>query len=156
MPETRPGRISDEALEIGKLIVELLDTGYRRRSGGASTGSPGISPNGIRAGMQRYQHAPLTVGELARGLGISYGWASRVADELAASGYLERERSADDRRVVRVRLSDASLVQVEHAYRRRGDAVDAALRPFDTDERDVIQRFLRRLVDELRAASTTA
>jgi DNA-binding MarR family transcriptional regulator len=155
-----PGRLSDHTIETGKLIVELLNSSHAtRRSGVAAT--PGsahahVSPHAIRAAIHLYQHGELTVGELGRGLGISRGWASRVVEELELAGYLERERGLDDRRVVTVRLRPASIAEVERAYRWQGDAVEAALAPFDDAERAVIQDFLRRLVDELRAAATAA
>lgn len=155
-----PGRLSAHAIETGKLIVELLNSGYAtRRSGAAAqpgSARPHVSPHAIRAAIQLYQHGELTVGELGRGLGISRGWASRVVEELETAGYVERERRLDDRRVVSVRLRPASIAEVERAYRWRGDAVEAALAPFDDVERAVIQRFLRRVVDELRAAATAA
>ena len=151
-----PGRLSDQALETGKLIVELLHSGYATRRGGTAVGlgaaHPHVSPHAIRAAIHLYQHGELTVGQLGRGLGISRGWASRVVEELELAGYVERERQPDDRRVVKVRLRPASLGEVERAYRGQAEAVDAALAPFDDAERAVIQDFLRRVVDELRAA----
>jgi DNA-binding MarR family transcriptional regulator len=155
-----PGRLSEHTIETGKLIVELLNSGHAtRRSGVAAT--PGsahahVSPHAIRAAIHLYQHGEMTVGELGRGLGISRGWASRVVEELELAGYLERERGLDDRRVVTIRLRPASIAEVERAYRWRGDAVEAALAPFDDAERAVIQQFLRRVVDELRTAATAA
>ena len=155
-----PGRLSEHTIETGKLIVELLNSGHAtRRSGVAAT--PGsahahVSPHAIRAAIHLYQHGELTVGELGRGLGISRGWASRVVEELELAGYLERERGLDDRRVVTIRLRPASIAEVERAYRWQGDAVEAALAPFDETERALIQDFLRRVVDELRSAATAA
>jgi DNA-binding MarR family transcriptional regulator len=158
-PEAR-GRLSEHAIETGKLIVELLNSGHatRRSDAAALPGSARahVSPHAIRAAIQLYQHGEMTVGELGRGLGISRGWASRVIEELEVAGYVERERRLDDRRVVKVRLRPASIAEVERAYRWRGDAVEAALEPFDDAERTVIQRFLRRVVDEMRAAATAA
>ena len=154
------GRLSEHAIETGKLIVELLNSGHatRRSDAAALPGSARahVSPHAIRAAIQLYQHGEMTVGELGRGLGISRGWASRVIEELEVAGYVERERRLDDRRVVKVRLRPASIAEVERAYRWRGDAVEAALQPFDDAERTVIQRFLRRVVDEMRAAATAA
>jgi len=60
------------------------------------------------------------VGQLASGLGISYGWASRVVEELEAAHYLVRERDTDDRRVVRVRLNPDAVDEVER--RTAGEA----------------------------------
>jgi DNA-binding MarR family transcriptional regulator len=155
-----PGRLSDHAIETGKLIVELLNSGYTSRRSGAAArpGStqPHVSPHAIRAAIHLYQHGELTVGQLGRDLGISRGWASRVVEELELAGYLERERRLDDRRVVKIRLRPASIEEVERAYRWRGDAVEAALAPFDDAERAVIQLFLRRVVDEMRVAAAAA
>jgi len=155
-----PGRLSEPALETGKLIVELLESGYATRRAGAATGlgssHPHVSPHAIRAAIHLYQHGELTVGQLGRGLGISRGWASRVVEELELAGYVERERQPDDRRVVKVRLRPASLGEVERAYRGQAQAVDAALAPFDDAERAVIRDFLRRVVAELRAVATAA
>jgi DNA-binding MarR family transcriptional regulator len=90
------------------------------------------------------------VGQLATGLGISYGWASRVVEELEAAGYAIRERDTEDRRVVRVRLDPRKIDEVERAYQWRGDTVRAALAPLNDSERDAVRAFLRRLTDLLR------
>ena len=154
------GRVSDQALETGKLIVELLHSGYATRRAGATAGPgsshPHVSPHAIRAAIHLYQHGELTVGQLGRGLGISRGWASRVVEELELAGYVERERQPDDRRVVKIRLRPASLGEVERAYRGQAEAVNVALAPFDDAERTVIQDFLRRVVIELRSAAVAA
>lgn len=160
MSRARPdttGRLSDAAIETGKLIVELLDSGHVMRRPGVAAPSGSVaghmSPQAIRAAIQLYQLGELTIGQLGSGLGISPGWASRVVAELEQAGYVERERMVDDRRVVKIRLRPESIAEVERAYRWRGEAVDAALAPFDAAEQAVIRQFLRRVVDELRAAA---
>ena len=91
-----------------------------------------------------------TIGQLADGLGISQGWASRLCDDMERAGYLERERDASDRRVVRVRLSALAVERVELAYRWRGDAVEAAFAGMSAADRAVVQAFLRRFVEAVR------
>lgn len=154
------GRLSEPAIEIGKLIVELLNSSHstRRAPARADLGSshPHVSPQAIRAAIHLYQHGELTVGELGRGLGISRGWASRVVEELDVAGYVSRERLVDDRRVVRVRLRPTAIGEVERAYSGRAAAVDAALEPFDDAERGVVEEFLRRVVHELQASASVA
>lgn len=170
-------RISDEALETSKLLVEFLHatyatrrrrfdedgddaggahggTGVRREGGapGADSGSgrPEMSPHAIRAAIHIYRHGERTVGQLASGLGISYGWASRVVDELEAAHYLVRERDTADRRVVRVRLDKTALEEVERAYAWHGEAVSDALGPLTESERAAVRLFLRRVTDLMR------
>jgi DNA-binding MarR family transcriptional regulator len=164
-------RISDEALETSKLLVEFLHASYATRhqpteaaggegarpnapepaSGGEATARPQMSAHAVRAAIHIYQHGERTVGQLSTGLGISYGWASRVVDELETAHYIVREHDPSDRRVVRVRLDDDALEQVERAYAWRGEAVERALEPLSEIEREAVRLFLRRVTDLMRA-----
>ena len=104
----------------------------------------------MRAATHVYQHGERTIGQLANGLGISYGWASRVVEELEQLGYVQRERDADDRRVVHVRLVGAARDEVERAYRWRSEAVAKALEPLTEGERAGVRLFLRDISELLR------
>jgi DNA-binding MarR family transcriptional regulator len=167
-----PGRPSEgpaETLETARLVVELLHAAYatRRddagsgatamhgvRSGEAGRPAPPLSPHAVRAAIHVYQHRERTVSQLAAGLGISQGWASRVVEELEERGYLVKERDAVDRRVVWVRLSPDAIEDVERAFRWRDDVVSRALDGLDSDERVAVRTFLRRLVDGLHASAS--
>jgi DNA-binding MarR family transcriptional regulator len=167
-PAIAPGR---QALEISRLLVEVLQVGHvgRRgapnatsheeatssfasaRTGGAHGVEPGpIASHAIRAAIHVYEHGPETIGQLASGIGISQGWASRVVDDMERAGYLERQRDPLDRRVVRVSLVPAAVERVERAYRWRSDAVEAALQGTSAEERTAVEQFLRRFVDAAR------
>ena len=152
--------LSDDALETSKLLVEVLQAGYpaRRTASMGSSPEPGathprtsgpLAPHVIRAAIHVYGHGPVTIGQLAEGLGVSQGWASRVVDEMERTGYLERERDVTDRRIVRVRLAPSAVAEVERAYRWRGDAVEAALAELTPEGRLAVRTFLRRFVDGL-------
>ncbi|HEY1168927.1 MAG TPA: MarR family transcriptional regulator [Candidatus Limnocylindrales bacterium] len=156
-------RVSDGTLETSRLLVEFLHAAYATRRLDADpvtiTGAPGTahgaapsaaSSHAVRAAIHIYQHGERTVGQLASGLGISYGWASRVVEELEAYRYVTRERDPEDRRVVRVRLNPDALEHVERAYRWRGRAVEEALEPLSESEREAVRAFLRRLTGLLR------
>lgn len=165
-----PGRA---AVEISKLLVEVLQVGHVGRRGGPEPGATGaasaggpeamaagipahagqISSHLIRAAIHIYGNGPQTIGQLATGLGVSQGWASRLVDEMERAGYVARERDPGDRRVVRVSLVPAAVERVEKAYRWRGDAVEAALEGMAPGERAAVAAFLRRFVDEVRASA---
>ena len=165
METASPAALSDTALETSRLLVEFLHAAYAVRNESengsyeetlkAPEGSPGetehpaMSGHAIRAAIHVYQHGERTVGQIASGLGISYGWASRVVEELEGAHYLIRSRDADDRRIVHVRLDPAALERVEQAYRWRGQAVETALAPMTVDEQAAIRLFLRRVIDLL-------
>jgi DNA-binding MarR family transcriptional regulator len=147
-------RLSDGALETSRLLVAFLHAAYamrragREEAGGAA--SPVLSSHAVRAAIHIYQHGERTIGQLASGLGISYGWASRVVEELEGVGYVIRERDTDDRRVVRVRLNPEKLGDVERAYEWHGRAVEEALEPLSESEREAVRAFLRRVTELLR------
>jgi DNA-binding MarR family transcriptional regulator len=162
-----PGAASDATLETSRLLVEFLHAAYATRrmgsdvegnAGDATNGGAGrhgtesadVSSHAVRAAIHIYQHGERTVGQLATGLGISYGWASRVVEELENAGYAIRERDTDDRRVVRVRLNPDKSEEVERAYQWRGPTVAAALEPLTAAEREAVRMFLRRLNSLLR------
>jgi DNA-binding MarR family transcriptional regulator len=147
----------DEVLETSRLVVELLHAAHASRRASedagdqpanhadAAAGEAPPSPHSIRAAIYLYQHGEVTVGQMAAGLGISRGWASRVAEDLVARGRASRETDPDDRRVVRLRLTERSLAEIERAYRWRGDVVETALAEHGPGERAAIRRFLRRV-----------
>ena len=159
-----------DAVEISKLLVEVLQAGHAGRRGGPDAGPApagtitdatmpagvpahaSVSSHLIRAAIHIYGNGPQTIGQLAAGLGVSQGWASRLVDEMEGAGYVARERDPADRRVVRVSLVPAAVERVEKAYRWRGDAVEAALEGLSPEERAAVAAFLRRFVDEVRAS----
>jgi len=166
----QPGeQLSGETIETSRLLVEFLHAAYATRHEDdaaevAEAGTSGetaaerharppaaVSSHAVRAAIHIYQHGERTVGQLASGLGISYGWASRVADELEAAHYVVREHDASDRRVVRLKLNPEALGEVERAYRWRGQAVQEALEPLSDAERETVRLFLRRITGILRA-----
>jgi DNA-binding MarR family transcriptional regulator len=170
-PAAAAGPTAVDALEISKLLVEVLQLGHAGRRGGppargetaaipgaleaaagtgAARGGP-LTSHVIRAAIHVYDNGPQTISQLAAGMGVSQGWASRVVDEMERAGYLERERDPDDRRVVRVRLVPAAVERVEMAYRWRGDSVEEALEGMSPAERAAVTAFLRRFVDAARA-----
>jgi DNA-binding MarR family transcriptional regulator len=164
-PAGEPSEVTrDEAFETSRLVVELLHAAHAsRRSGDAPPDGPdGVgshdapaSDHAIRAAIYLYQHGERTVTQLAAGLGISRGWASRVAEELVERGHTAREGDPGDRRVVRLRLTERSLAEIERAYRRRGDVVAAALAEHGPAERAAIRRFLRRVATGLAEEAGT-
>ena len=146
-------------------MVELLHAAHASRGtpdgsgGGAAAVEPHAAPmseHAIRAAIYLYQHGERTVTQLASGLGVSRGWASRVAEELVERGYVAREGDPGDRRVVRLRLTEESLAEIERAYRWRGDVVAAALAGHSPAERAAIRRFLRQVATGLAAEADTA
>jgi DNA-binding MarR family transcriptional regulator len=163
--------VSEAALETSRLLLEFLHAAYATRnldrSPGEDVGSDGrasgaltrakgttedVSAHAVRVAIHVHQHGERTVGQVAGGLGISYGWASRVVEEAEAIGYLIRERDPDDHRVVRVRINPERREEVERASEWRGPEVQAALEPLTESEGEAVRLFLRRVTELMLGA----
>ena len=72
---------------------------------------------------------PLALGALAEAAGVSAPTATRMLDGLERHGYVERVRCADDRRIVRVGLTDEGIARVE---RRRTEKAVRHAEMFDS------------------------
>ncbi len=147
-----------DALLTGRAVLELIHAANATRRAepappGAGHAAVALSPHAVRASIHLYQHGALRVSDLARGLGVSPGWASRLVDELESVGLVDRHPDPGDRRVTWIELTPESVRQVEGEYRWRGDAVERAIEPFDARERAAIVAFLRALTDELLVES---
>jgi len=103
--------------------------------------------------LLQHRGTVVAVGDLAEGLRVSVGWASRVADELALMGFVNRVRSERDRRVVHLELTEKAIKVAERLWSDHEAAIAAALSDLFPNERATVARFLRRLSTELDAPS---
>jgi DNA-binding MarR family transcriptional regulator len=69
------------------------------------------------------------VHELAAGLGVSAGSASRLADRLCALGYCQRLPNLDDRRSVFLQLTSTGQLKLAAAARSVDQELESLLRP---------------------------
>jgi len=90
-----------------------------------------------------------TAADLARSTMQTPGAMTRLVDRLVEKGIIERERSTDDRRVVRLRLTEEGMraaVQVPDIVK---SVNHAALSPLAPDELAQFQSYLRRIYEAM-------
>lgn len=88
-------------------------------------------------------------GELARELAITSGATTRMIDVLEARGLLERDRSATDRRVVRVAVTEAGRAAIAALQPPVVEAWNEVLADFGQEE---VERMIADLMRLLAAA----
>ncbi len=95
------------------------------------------------------QSEPITMGDLSRILGVPFSTATRTADWLVDNGYVQRLADPEDRRVVRVELTEAG----KELYRAMNDllleSAEQFLHNFSPEERKELGRLLGKLVENL-------
>ena len=91
------------------------------------------------------------VSQLAREFGLSQATVSDAVDSLEAKGFIGRERWPEDRRVVTLRLTpEGELLAAELST--WADPIREHLRHSSPEEREIVMRFLMRLIGSLQRA----
>lgn len=89
--------------------------------------------------------SPMTMGELAEGLSVTHGVATRMVDRLIEKGMVERTRDDGDRRVVRVSLTKLGATVTEDAVAQAIDVVRDVFRDVPQSDREEYLSLLKRI-----------
>jgi len=95
----------------------------------------------------------VSIAQAAAVLGLAANSVSTLARRLGGTGWLVGERDGEDRRVVRLHLTEPARSRVEQWRDRRGVLVGRAMRSLDPDDVDAIEAALpalARLTEALR------
>jgi DNA-binding MarR family transcriptional regulator len=95
------------------------------------------------------QQEPVTMGELGRALGVPLSTATRIVNWLVKSGYAERRPDPEDRRVVRVALTEQgqTLNRTAEAFIRR--RLEMWLQRLTPEECQMLVILMSKFVDAL-------
>jgi DNA-binding MarR family transcriptional regulator len=96
-----------------------------------------------------HQSEPVTMGDLSRILGVPFSTATRTVDWLVENGYVQRLADPDDRRVVRVELTEAGKTLYQAMNGHLLVTAEQFLHNFSLEERKELGRLLGKLVDNL-------
>jgi DNA-binding MarR family transcriptional regulator len=87
-----------------------------------------------------------TAAELARCACVDTGAMTRMLDRLEAKGLIRRVRSAEDRRVIKLELTEEGVRVTGQIPSRLIEVGDQHTRGFSEDEIDQFKQFLRRMI----------
>ena len=93
-----------------------------------------------------------TPAELARDLAYDKGATTRLVDGLAERGWVMRTRDADDRRLVKLALTDEGRRIAEHCRSKVIDCWNEWLKDWDPGDARELVRLLQQLRGTLQAA----
>src|SRR5690606_31613301 len=107
---------SDDLMTVVYAIPDIV-RGIRGTRRGSSTQS--LTLPQIRALWRLAGEESLTMGELARRMGVSLASATQIVERLVELGFVQRERPEWDRRVVLVRLTGDASAAIRQSIERR-------------------------------------
>ncbi len=124
-----PVELSGNRLEVVRAFKNAYRTLSRRK--GREThrlGATEVSQSQFELLVELHKSGPLAVGELAQTNGLSPASVSQMVDRLSDQGHVERIRSEEDRRIVKVALSDQgrSVIEpiIESWHRKWNEALE--------------------------------
>ncbi len=122
--------------ELGKALATSVPDRVRHQ---------GISNAQVRAVVHLAEYGPQTMGELAQGLRITTPSTTGLINPLVDMGLVQRERDDEDRRVVRVSLTQKAQTMAGHVLAQRRREVEQALDGMDEEARLHFLEGLQRL-----------
>jgi DNA-binding MarR family transcriptional regulator len=91
---------------------------------------------------------PLTAGQIAQLSGLSTGAVTGVIDRLERRGFVRRVRDPHDRRKVLVEIAEFEESRYQHLFDDVIAITERVLARFTPQERDVVESYIRALLDE--------
>jgi DNA-binding MarR family transcriptional regulator len=149
-------RIEADARRFRELVTALSRRASLRDPVAAMCEEAQLTPPQIHAVVWLGQDGPLTMGEVARRVGVTEKTITGLVDRLEAAGYLERERDREDRRVVRARLTKRGADVYREIDAHLNAKITGLLRLLDTDDRKALFRILEKLLHRREAAAAAA
>ncbi|NKZ39881.1 MULTISPECIES: MarR family transcriptional regulator [Oleiagrimonas] len=95
---------------------------------------------------------PMCAGELARAVDHDAGAMTRVIDQLETKGYVRRQPHEQDRRSMRIAVTDAGMATWRHIAKAHERTLERAQQELSPDERAQLMDSLERVLAALRAA----
>jgi DNA-binding MarR family transcriptional regulator len=108
-----------------------------------------FTPPQVHAMIWLGQDGALTMGELARRLGVSEKTVTGVVDRLEREGHVQRERVTLDRRVVQCRLTPAGQEACQRLDRLLHEAILEVMALLDSSDRQALFRIIEKLVGRM-------
>jgi DNA-binding MarR family transcriptional regulator len=96
--------------------------------------------------FSRYKD-PITMGELSRDLNVPLSTATRIMDWFVSHGYVQRFSDAQDRRVVRVGLTEAGQEIYRTINETFMESIERFMRKLTSEERDIFHALLCKILD---------
>lgn len=98
-----------------------------------------IAPNQMHI-MKMASHAPMTISELARAHHVSTPTMSSVVDKLVKKGFMKRERSEEDRRIVHASITSEGELLMSEMFTRFIHEVSRILEPLTSEDKELVMK----------------
>ena len=140
--------------EITRERYGVQDEKMRRFRYGVQVNSLGLTEAQWMPLFKLHMAMASTSSELARECRIDTGATTRMIDRLEEKGFIQRERSAADRRVVKLELTPEGRATAGHIPTALCKVQNELLAGFTREEFDTLKSLLRRMLANAQTLAT--
>ena len=143
--------IAEKAQLLISYIETMIDRAGRWQNDMKRDRMGHLSRHEMEAFLQLGRKGELTMGELAENLLLSVSSATVLADKLEEKGLVARRRSLDDRRVVRVGLTEEGAKSYDEFHQMILKFTTTVLLSLEEHEQDLLLSLYRKISDDFPA-----
>ncbi|WP_257447274.1 MarR family winged helix-turn-helix transcriptional regulator [Archangium lipolyticum] len=143
--------LDDTAYQLMELLTALGRRNSLRDPLALLVESLGLTPPQLHSVAWLGRDGPLSMGELARRVGVTEKTITGIVDRLEREGYAQRARDSSDRRVVHVSLTPRGKETADRVHTQALESLRAFLSLLDGKERTALLRVFEKLVRRLAA-----
>jgi DNA-binding MarR family transcriptional regulator len=144
--------VEDEAHHLMELLAALGRRSSLRDPLVQLTESLELTPPQVHTLAWLGRDGALSMGELARRVGITEKTITGIVDRLERAEYVQRERESSDRRVVQVRLTPRGRETADRIQEQAQAGLGSFLALLEAEDRTALLRVFEKLVARLSAA----
>ena len=141
-PTTQPA--SDDSLRLAQLIVRALHT-----TDVASWCAVDLTMSQLKVLLLAHSPAGVSHGEIARALGVGLSTVTGIVDRLVEHGLVDRHTDPEDRRLSRVRITQAGCDLLDGLWATRRERLGQVLAGLSPEDRATLQAALQHLAQLL-------
>jgi DNA-binding MarR family transcriptional regulator len=142
---------NDFAAGVSRLHTLILREMGRRKNSMMIKNAPPVSHILVIDILR--EHGMCTMGELAKSLNLTMSAATAIIDKMIEHNLVKRERSLEDRRVVRVGLLKIGTDLAKKIDKERMEAFVDMFADFSGAEKEEYSRLLKKVYENMKNAS---
>ena len=88
----------------------------------------------------------ITIGQVAKNLDLAYSTTTDIIDRLEKNGFVRRERSETDKRLVQVKIEPTGLELIERVIEKRIEFIEEITQDLDLNEKELLTKLLEKMM----------
>lgn len=90
----------------------------------------------------------ITIGQVAKNLDLAYSTTTDIIDRLEKNGFVRRERSETDKRLVQVKIESTGLELIERVIEKRIEFIEEITQDLDLKEKELLTKLLEKMMEK--------